>query len=442
MKQILSFSTAFLISIFVLFGTIQAQGILDSKEKHIGLIEINTAILPGTSEYFKRAVAKAENNNSEALIVKINTPGGMLISTQEIIQTIFKSKIPIIMYVSPSGGTAASAGVFITMAGHIAAMAPGTSIGAAHPVESTGKDIDGDMRKKVENLTVAMVRSIAEERKRDTSWVEKAIRDSSSLTEKEALKQHVIDLVAPDDVTLLQQIKGKEIKIDGRSVILGDYSSNIIDRYLPTLREQTINLFADPSVVALLWLGATAGIGAELYHPGLIFPGVFGAICLILALMVTTVLPLSQGAILLIVLGGLLIGAELYVTSGILAIGGLVSIVLGLVTLVDVSRTPDLRVALELLIPVAVVGAAAILFVIYQIAKTRKLPAKYTGFEEVIGKEGKAMTVFDEITKQGKVYVNGEVWTAVAQEGIISEGDNIVIIGKGEQGLTLKVKKP
>lgn len=408
--------------------------------EHVAVVDLNMMILPGTSEYLKTSIEKASQEEAKIVVVKINTPGGMLTSSQEMIQAIFNSDIPVAIYVAPSGGSAISAGVFITIAGHIAAMAPGTSIGAAHPVQGNGKDIEGDMRHKVENITSAMVKSIADQRGRNIAWAEKSVKESSSLTEKEAIKEGVIDFIATDIDDLLSKSVNKIVTIKGNKVTLGDYSKLTKVNYEMSLRQKAVNTFANPNIAALLWLGATTGIGAELYHPGLIFPGVFGAICLILALAVSDVLPVTQTGILLIVLGGLLIGAELFVTSGILAIGGIISLILGLIYFIDVSKAPEMRLALEYFIPLAVGLGGFLLFVIYKLIQSKELPLN-TGFEWLIGKEGKALNGF--IDGNGKIFVNGEIWNAQnEQEGIqIADGDLVKVVRCDREKFLLYITK-
>ncbi|RMG43542.1 MAG: nodulation protein NfeD, partial [Candidatus Dadabacteria bacterium] len=351
----------------------------------VAVIDMNMMILPGTQEYLESAIERASQEGAEALVVKLDTPGGMLTSSQEMIQAIFKSPVPVIVYVFPSGASATSAGVFITVAAHIAAMAPGTSIGAAHPVMGNGKDIEGDMRKKAENITVAMVKSVAEQRGRNVDWVEKAVKESSSLTEKEALKKKVIDIVATDLNDLLKQIKGRKVKVNSSEVVLKDLSKLPRKEYKISFKQKTINVLANPNIAALLWLGATTGLSLELYHPGAIVPGVVGVICLILALAVSQIIPISMSGVLLMIVGSLLIGAEMYVTSGVLGLGGIIALVLGSIYLVDGSRAPDLAVAMDFIIPVIIVVVLFMVWVIINGIKTLKRKPETTGIEGMIG---------------------------------------------------------
>ncbi len=408
-----------------------------SSSQEVLVIDMDMMILPGTQSYLEKSIEEAEEKNAALLIIRLNTPGGMLQTSQKMIQSIFQSKVPVVIYVSPSGATATSAGVFITMAAHVAVMAPGTSIGAAHPVAGDGKDIEGDMRKKAENMATKMVESITALRGRNVEWVEEAVRKSSSLTADEALEKGVVDYVASDVTDLLKQLSGKEIQLDKDTKLAGRDFTALPRRTLEmSLTDSVINVLANPNIAALLWLAATTGISLELYNPGAILPGVVGVICLILALAVSQVIPITQGGIALIVVGGLLVGAELYIGSGILGAGGLIAMVLGTIYLIDVQEAPSMAVDLELMIPVALVLGGFFLYVAFQAAKARK-QKNLTGNESLIGRIATAETT---IAESGKVFIEGEIWNATAEDGLISKGDRVQIT-EVKGGLTLVVKK-
>lgn len=407
----------------------------------VAVIDMKMMIAPGTLAFLEKSLEKAETDGAKALIVKLDTPGGMLNTTQEMTQTIFSSKIPIFIYVAPSGGAAISAGVFITLAGHIAAMSPGTSIGAAHPVTGEGKDIEGDMRAKTENMTIAMVKSISEQRGRNVEWAEKAVKDSSSATDEEALKLKVIDIVATDVGDLLKQAAGKKVTIGKDEIELGDYSGLRREIYEIEFRDKMVNVLANPNIAALLWLGATTGLSLELYNPGAIFPGVVGIICLILALAVSQIIPISQGGVLLMIVGALLIGAEIYVGSGILGFGGLIAMVLGALYLVDVTQAPGMAVSPEIVIPLAVVMGGTLLYVMSVVLRDLK-GRRVTGKEGMIGMIGR---VVDPVTSddEGRVFLNGEYWKAVlaeGEEGELTPDTDIVVVAE-QSGLVLEVKR-
>lgn len=437
MKRILEIVLGFCFLLSALTGNAAPSPVKDvSPDPFVAVMDMNMMILPGTAAYLRKTIDQAAQEGAKVLIVRISTPGGMLTSSQEMIQTIFQSAIPVVIYVSPGGATATSAGVFITLAGHVAAMAPGTSMGAAHPVAGDGKDIEGDMRKKAEEMAVALVKSIADQRGRNIAWAEKAVKESSSITEKEALKMSVVDIVAQDIPDLLRQMKGREVKLEQRNFVLEDYSTLPLRNFDISFKDKAVNVLANPNIAALLWLGATTGLTLELYNPGAILPGVVGIICLVLALAVSEIIPLNQGGILLFVLGALMIGLELYVPSGVLAVGGVIAMILGAVYLVDVSRAPDLAVSFEIIIPIVVIVGGFMLFVAHSAYRTLRRRAT-TGAEGLVGQRGKAIGNF---TKRGKVFVNGEVWDATLDDGIV-EKDAMVEVVEVRDGLLLKVKK-
>ncbi len=403
----------------------------------VAVIDMEMLILPGTASHLTNAIERARSENASLLIVRLNTPGGLLDTSQAMIQTILGSPIPIVMYVSPSGGTATSAGVFVTLAGHVAAMAPGTSIGAAHPVAGDGKDIEGDMRAKAENMTVALVKSVAEQRGRNAAWAEKAVRESVSVAEGEALTLGVIDVVAKDIPELLQKIKGRKVKMaDQRIVELGDYSALPLIVYEMELRDRIVNIFAHPNVAALLWLGATTGLSIELYSPGAIVPGVVGVICLILALAVSQIIPMNMGAIALLVVGAVLIGAEMFFPSLILGIGGIVALALGALYLIDAGAAPGLAVDPWVVLPPVVLLGALMLLVAGLAVKSLRRRV-ITGATGLVGQRG---TALENFTTEGRVFVNGEIWRAAVAEGLVEKDAPIEIVRVVDH-LTVEVKK-
>ena len=404
--------------------------------EHIALMKMDMMILPGTEAFLDETIRDAEKSGAKLIVLQLNTPGGMLNTTQHMIQKIFSSPVPIVVYVAPTGATATSAGVFLTLAGHIAAMAPGTTIGAAHPVAGDGKDIEGDMRAKAENSTIAMVKAISEQRGRNIKWAEKSVKDSSSITEKEAVKIKVVDLVADDIDELVKKLDNRKVKVENKELILRGLSKLPVREYKISFKNEVINVMANPNIAALLWLGATTGISMELYNPGAIFPGVVGVICLVMALAVSQVIPITQGGILLLILGVALIGAELFIPSGILGVGGVIAIVFGSIYLIDVAEAPGLAVNLELIIPMAIVTGIFLLGIVY--AVTKAMGRKFeTGNEGLVGLIG---TATNNISDRGKIFVNGEYWNAVSDEGIIEKGAQVKV-EEVLPGLVLKVSK-
>ncbi|WKZ56468.1 MAG: nodulation protein NfeD [Bdellovibrionota bacterium] len=389
---------------------------------------------PRASAFLEESITRAHEEGAKILIVRIDTPGGILQTSQEMVQTLFRAPLPVVIYVSPTGATATSAGVFITLAGHVAAMAPGTSIGAAHPVAGDGKDIEGDMRTKAENMTVAMVKAIGEQRGRNVEWAEKAVKESVSVTEREAVKLKVVDLVAQDIDELLKSLKGLEVKVGQEKRILEDYSSLPRTVYQMSLRHEAINVLANPNVAALLWLAATTGISIELYNPGLILPGVVGVICLILALAVSQIIPLSMGGVLLFVLGSVLIGLELVLPSGILGVGGIIAIALGAFYLFDESMAPGVHFEETGFVISAVLVGVVMLGVAIAVRRAQKRKVT-TGTPALIGMRG---TALETVGASGQVFVNGEIWRASAESGLIAKDSTVEVVGI--EGLTLRVK--
>ncbi|MDZ4785624.1 MAG: nodulation protein NfeD [bacterium] len=405
-------------------------------EDHVAILKMNMGIFPGTAEYLKSAIDEGTKNGAKAILIELDTPGGMLQTSQEMVKMMFESPVPIIIYVSPTGSTATSAGVFLTMAAHIAAMAPGTTIGAAHPVTGDGKNIDSDMRAKAENITMAMVRSISEQRGRNGAWAEKAVKESASLTESEALKQDVIDLIAKDQNDLLRSIKGKKIKLAGKEISLEDLSLLPRKTLEMSIRPKVLNTLSDPNVVQLLWLAATTALSIELYNPGAILPGVVGVICLILALASYQIIPVNIGGIALLVVGVLLIGAEMFITSGVLAVGGIIAIVLGSIYLIDVAQVPGINVSMPLILSTALSLGALLSYIAFAVVRSQKKKVT-SGQEGLIGLIG---TAVENVSNTGRVFVNGEYWSAECSRGIIEKDAEIRVLSI-KPGMILEVEK-
>ncbi len=397
---------------------------LEAKSEVL-VLPMQMEILPGTASYLEDGIKEASRRGAKLVLVELDTPGGMLQSSQEMVKAIFDSEVPVVIYVSPTGGSATSAGVFITVAGHVAAMAPGTSIGAAHPVMGSGEDIPGDMRTKAENITVAMVKSIAEKRGRNVAWVEKAVKESASLTETEAEKEKVVEIIAKDLDELLKKLKGRKVEVAGKTVELEDFSSMPRVNFEPSIKQKFLNFVANPMIAHILWIGATTGLSLELYSPGAILPGVVGVICLILALAVYQIIPLNVSGILLLVAGAVMIALEFAVPSGILGVAGIIAMVIGSIYLVDLSVEPFLQVNLTYIgMLTAFVGSLMFGFV-WLIVRTKPSRAK-TGYEGLIGKTGEAL---ETITSRGRVSVNGEIWNATVEHGVINKGEKVKVVG-------------
>ena len=379
-----------------------------AEQSEVYIIKVADAISPGTSEFIKSSIKKAEKNEAACLIIELDTPGGLAESMRVIVQNILASNVPVVVFVSPGGARAASAGVMITMAADVAAMAPGTNIGAAHPVGAGGKDIDGKMSEKVINDMVAQAKSVAEQKGRNAKWVEDAIRESVSVTETEALKENIIDLVAKDTDDLIRQLNGRELKDKG--VLKLDNVKKVVLK--ETLRNKILRTISNPNIAYILMLIGLAGLYFELSHPGAIFPGVIGGICLILAFFALQTLPVNYAGILLIVLAIIFFIMEMKIVSyGLLSVAGVVSLLLGSLMLFE-GTTPDMKLSLRVLLPTVILisgffVAVATLVFRAQISK----PA--TGSTGLVGEIG---VVKKALAPEGKVFVHGELWNARAKE--------------------------
>lgn len=421
----------FIIILFLsLFGTLYAS---NDKKKEVLLITVDGIINPVSSEYIHKSIKKASEMNSEVLIIELDTPGGLDTSMRSIVKDIMGSAVPVVVYVSPAGARAASAGVFITLASHIAAMSPGTNIGAAHPV-AIGDKMDKAVAEKAVNDAAAYIRSIAEARGRNVKWAEDAVRKSISATETEALKNNIIDIIAKDINDLLLQINGKKIRTAYGERVLDTAKAKIIRQEMG-LRQKILNLISDPNVAYILLMLGFYGLFFELTNPGAIFPGVLGGICLILAFYSFQMLPVNYAGLLLILIGIILFILEVKVTSyGMLTIGGIVSVIIGSLMLFE-SPFPFLRLSLSVVLPIAIV--TALFFVLtFRLAYKAYKRKPVTGIEGLIGMEGIAKT---DINKDGgMVLVHGEYWTAYSDE-LIKKDERIVV--EEVKGLRLKVKK-
>jgi len=402
------------------------------------LIELNGSVNPVIADYIVNSIKKANQDNMQFVLMIMDTPGGLLNSMRDIIKAILDSEIPVIVYTYPKGAQAASAGGFIMIAAHISAMSPGTEIGAMHPVSpflnfSPDQKQDGIMEKKVLNDTVAYAKSLAELRKRNITWVEKAVREAISSTNNEALKYGVIDIVANDIDDLLSKIDGKKIKTKDTYVVLK--TKNIHQhQYTMDWKEKILNYFADPQMVFFLFLIAVVGIGFELKNPGMIVPGVIGAIALFLFLLAVKVLPINFAGLTFIILAIILFILELKFTSyGLLTLGGIISFVIGSMILFD-SPLPGGQIPLTSIVTVLVVLLLFIFVVVRAVIKVHTQKA-VTGIEGMIGEKGIATYDFDG---KGTIEVHGELWTAISDEPV-QKGDTVEVVKM--EGMVLHVRK-
>jgi membrane-bound serine protease (ClpP class) len=405
----------------------------DSSSAHVDWIAIDGSINPAVDDFIRESIARAKVNGARALIIQLDTPGGLLSSTRTIVKEMLGSPVPVMVYVAPSGAGAGSAGVFITMAAHIAAMAPGTNIGAAHPVASGGQEVKGVMGEKIENFTASFSETIARQRGRNAEWAIQAVRKSVSITEQEALKKNVIDIVAKDIDDLLAQADGRKVDLDGRKQALAVKGARV-DRHQMSLKQRILNTIADPNISYLLLMAGILGLYMEFSHPGVIFPGVAGAICLLLAFASFQLLPINYTGLILMILGvALLVGEAFFPSFGVLGVGGTISLALGSLLLFD-TQNADFGVDRSIVFTaVATLGSfvLAISYLVFHSQKSRPT----LGLEGLLGEVGE---VRGALSPTGKVFVHGEYWNAQA-DGEIPVGEKVKVVGY--DGMCLKVSR-
>ena len=410
---------------------------------HINLVTIAGSINPASSDYLQHAIEQSEADGAVAVLLELDTPGGLLASTKDIIQAMLNASVPIIVYVSPQGAWAASAGTFITLAGHVAAMAPGTSIGAASPVSATGGGGEQDEKsqrrnaseEKAEKFTTAFIESIAKQRKRNVEWATRAVREAEAITQDKALELHVIDLVATDRSDLLRQVEGREVTVLGETRKLKVAGAEIRSIEMTPLT-RFFNFLASPDVAVLLVMAGLLGLYIEFQQPGMIVPGVAGLICLVIAAIAFQILPFSWIGLLLLLLGLALVAAEVFVQSfGVLFAVGIACFLLGGSLLFDLPELSDLTVSFWSVLVPSVAGFALFAAVaVFAVGRTL-LRAQTTGVSEMLGLVGKSAT---SLAPEGKVFVRGEYWTAQADEEIPA-GARVEVTAV--EGMRLRVRR-
>jgi membrane-bound serine protease (ClpP class) len=397
------------------------------------IADLDGVISPASSSYLVRVVDVAEREDAACLIFKIDTPGGLDISMREITKRILNTKIPVVVYVAPKGARAASAGVFILYASHVAAMAPGTNVGAAHPVSMGGGQMDSVMIEKVTNDAVAYLRALAKERGRNEEWAEESVRESASVDAETALQLDVCEIIAGDENELIEKLDGLKIVLGGEETVLRT-SGRPLREVRMTLRERLLLLLTNPNIAYVLLLLGIYGLFFELQNPGMIFPWVVGGICLILGFYSLHVLPVNYAGLALIILSAILFILEIYVTSqGLLTIGGIVALVFGSLILFE-SDVPYLRVSWEVIMYAVIIVAGFVIFIL-ALGVRAQFRKRATGSDGMVGEIGTAKTDVKE--DGGTVYVHGEFWNA-ASEKLIKKGQQVRIIGV--EGMTLKVE--
>ena len=434
----------FLLSAVVSYGISAAEGEVSPQAGKIVEIEINGSINPATVDYIKTALLEARAQDAKALLILMDTPGGLLNSTKDIVKMLLNSEIPVIVYVYPKGATATSAGVFITLSAHVAAMSPGTSIGAAHPVmlgrgqKGPGKSEEKDdkssdvMDEKIENFASSFIESIAQERGRNAKWAVESVRKSASVTADEALREKVVDIISPDIPTLLSEIDGRDVKVNGRSVRLETAGAHT-QRLEMSLRQKVVNVLSTPDIAFLLLSLGSLGIFLEFYNPGMIFPGVAGLISLLVGFVSLQILPFNYAGLILLFLAMVLLISEAYVTSyGLLSLAALACLVFGGLLLFDTPDS-DLGVNKGTIAAVAITIGLLSVFIVYLGISSFRVPVR-GGFEGMLGQKGEIVSWSQ---KSGKVFIGGEYWEATGEREF-SPGEKIKVIeSTGE--LTIKV---
>ncbi len=421
-----------------------------ARAKDLLVVSIDGSINPASADYLLAAISRAESENAAALLIELDTPGGLVSSTQDIIQAMLNSSIPTIVYVTPRGATATSAGTFITLASNIAAMMPGTSIGAAHPVslfggespgtpgqpkEEGGSKGQGVVEQKIENFLAAYVESIAKQRNRNVEWAGEAVRNSVAVTAEKALELNVIDILAPSREALIESI-------EGRIVTLGDVEHEMkvanatVVRVEMTLVQSIFNFLSDPNVATILFAIGALGLYMEFQSPGLIVPGVTGVVAMILFGFALQILPFSWIGVLLVLLGVGLLIAELFIVSfGVLFAAGITCFLIGGTMVFDRPELSDLTVSFwEVLVPIAASMSVLGAFIVYSLSRTF-MTQQTVGVDEMVGLIGRCETAIDP---KGKVFVRGEYWNSISDDPIAA-GDPVEIIRV--EGLTLRVRR-
>lgn len=436
MRKILFSALSFLLVLFSGFS-------ISAQERKVEVLSLESAITPVTVKLLEKAVARATEDDAEALVIQLNTPGGLVASTWKINSLFLNADVPIVVYVAPSGARAASAGMFITYAAHIAAMASGTSIGAAHPVEGGGGKMDSTMSEKVTNDAVANVRSAAVKRGRNADWAEKAVRKSVSIPEYEALKLHVIDVVADNLPQLLEKIEGRKVRLPLGERILKTKDAQIVHIRINAF-DRILEVIVDPTIAYILMTIGLLGLYFEFSNPGTVFPGVVGGICLILAFFAFQALPINFAGVLLILLAMLLFILDIkFPTHGALTTGGIVAMFLGSIMLIN-SSAPYMRISLSVIISTVGATAAFFIFAVGAGLRAQRLRAT-TGLEGMIGQIAVAS---EPLAPEGLVKVAGEIWRArlapVSKEGetvVEKIGPNEKVKVVGVENLTLLVSR-
>ena len=427
-RQIILLTALFLSAVFLF-----ALSPVEPQQGHIDIIQIQDSINPGVEDFMKYAIKRSADDKAECLIILLDTPGGLMTSMRGISQAILNSPVPVVVYVFPSGAQAASAGVFITVAADIAAMAPGTNIGAAHPVTAGGADVPSTMNEKVLNDTLAFARSIAAQRGRNAEWMEDAVSKSVSATAEEAFKLNVIDLVAADLPALIKRLDGWHLQRGGTTVVIKT-SGVELRNISPSLQHDILRIISNPNLAYILLMIGLAGLYFELSSPGAVLPGVIGGISIVLALYAMQTLPVNYAGFLIILLAIIFFILEMKVAShGLLSLAGVLCLVLGSLMLFRYPEEP-MQISLSVFLPTTV-AVSAFFAAVARLAFRAQMRKPQTGQEAMVGMIGEVCV---EIAPEGRVFVNGESWNAQAEQRI-EVGEKVEVLEV--HNLKLKVKK-
>lgn len=427
--------TAFVVGLgMLMFGPDRGLQAQDSAAKPVVvLLSVDGTVNPALADYIIKGIEQAQDKNAACVIIRMDTPGGVVTTTKTIIKEMINAKVPVVVYVAPSGSSASSAGALITVAADVAAMAPGTNIGAAHPVAGGGQEIGSSMSEKIINDLSAYIRGIAARKGRNAVWAEQAIRESVSVTAKEALELGVIDIVADSLPDLLEKLDGRKIEKEGRTYTLSTKNATI-EKVVPGLRFKILDVVANPNIAYILMMVGGLGIMMELYNPGMIFPGVVGGICLLLSFFALQVLPVNYVGILLIILAVILFIAELKIASyGLLSVGGIISLTLGSVMLFETGEAA-MRVSWSIIIPTVASVSAFFIFALGLVVRAW-LRQPMTGTQGLVGQTGLTLT---DVDPQGKVAIHGEYWNAVSDTGL-PKGTRVKVVEV--DGLNIRVTR-
>jgi membrane-bound serine protease (ClpP class) len=423
--------------LFLLLGSVFAA-IEDPVERKgtIRVIEVDGIINPVSAKYIVGSIDRASDDNAQCVIIVLDTPGGLMESMRQIVKKMLSAEVPVVVYVAPSGARAASAGVFITMAAHVAVMAPSTNIGAAHPVTLGGKEQDKAMMEKIVNDTVAYAKSIARKRNRNDKWATEAVEKSVSITDDEALELKVIDLISPSLNDLILQLDGRKIIMDEKTTVVLNTEGAEVDRVAMTWKDKLLDAISHPQIAYLLLLLGMMGIYFEISNPGAILPGVIGGISIILAFFALQVLPINYAGLALMILGVILFIAEIKVTSyGLLSVSGIISLLMGSIMLID-NPTEYLRLSWQVIVPAVAASAGFFIFAVTMAVRAR-LKRPTTGIEGLLGRVGVAES---DLRPEGQVTVHGEIWSAESEDKI-KKGDKVEVVSVDKLRLTVKKVK-